>query len=121
MNGRRELPRLQHFWGKGAETGSEHSPPRVKQTRGAPADFLVSESPRYVGRAVVALAADPKVKKKSGRVFSSLSRVPGHWPASTDLPTSTAPGRTGATMPGRGTESTKSAMKDHIPTGFPTL
>jgi NAD(P)-dependent dehydrogenase (short-subunit alcohol dehydrogenase family) len=37
----------------------------------APADFMVSESPRYVGRAVVALAADPKVKKKSGRVFSS--------------------------------------------------
>jgi NAD(P)-dependent dehydrogenase (short-subunit alcohol dehydrogenase family) len=37
----------------------------------APNDFLVSESPRYVGRAVVALAADPRVKKKSGRVFSS--------------------------------------------------
>src|SRR5882762_9390279 len=37
----------------------------------APKDFLVSESPRYVGRAVVALAADPKVKEKSGRVFSS--------------------------------------------------
>jgi hypothetical protein len=35
------------------------------------ADFPVSESPRYVGRAVVALAADPQVKKKSGRVFSS--------------------------------------------------
>ncbi len=34
-------------------------------------NFLASESPRYVGRAVVALAADPKVKKKSGRVFSS--------------------------------------------------
>jgi NAD(P)-dependent dehydrogenase (short-subunit alcohol dehydrogenase family) len=37
----------------------------------APADFMVSESPRYIGRAVVALTADPKVKKKSGRVFSS--------------------------------------------------
>ena len=37
----------------------------------APSDFMVSETPRYVGRAVVALAADPKVKKKSGRVFSS--------------------------------------------------
>jgi NAD(P)-dependent dehydrogenase (short-subunit alcohol dehydrogenase family) len=37
----------------------------------APNDFMVSESPRYVGRAVVALAADPKVKGKSGRVFSS--------------------------------------------------
>jgi len=34
-------------------------------------DFMVSESPRYIGRAVVALAADPKVKEKSGRVFSS--------------------------------------------------
>src|SRR5207253_1641152 len=34
-------------------------------------NFLASESPRYVGRAVVALAADRKVKKKSGRVFSS--------------------------------------------------
>jgi hypothetical protein len=32
---------------------------------------MVSESPRYIGRAVVALAADPKVKRKSGRVFSS--------------------------------------------------
>jgi hypothetical protein len=31
----------------------------------------VSESPRYVGRAVVALAADSKVRKKTGRVFSS--------------------------------------------------
>jgi NAD(P)-dependent dehydrogenase (short-subunit alcohol dehydrogenase family) len=37
----------------------------------APSDFLESESPRYIGRAVVALAADPKVKGKSGRVFSS--------------------------------------------------
>jgi NAD(P)-dependent dehydrogenase (short-subunit alcohol dehydrogenase family) len=35
------------------------------------ADFMVSESPRYIGRAVVALATDPKVRKKSGRVFSS--------------------------------------------------
>ncbi len=34
-------------------------------------DFLVSESPRYIGRAVAALAADPKVKEKSGRVLSS--------------------------------------------------
>jgi NAD(P)-dependent dehydrogenase (short-subunit alcohol dehydrogenase family) len=37
----------------------------------APSDFMVSESPRYIGRAAVALAADPQVKKKSGRVFSS--------------------------------------------------
>src|SRR5712664_3967442 len=34
-------------------------------------NFLASESPRYVGRAVVALAADPKAKEKTGRVFSS--------------------------------------------------
>lgn len=37
----------------------------------APHDFMVSESPRFIGRAVAALAADPKVKAKSGRVFSS--------------------------------------------------
>jgi len=37
----------------------------------APQDFMVSESPRYIGRAVVALAADPKAITKSGRVFSS--------------------------------------------------
>jgi len=37
----------------------------------APSDFMVSESPRYIGRAVVALAADRQVGKKSGRVFSS--------------------------------------------------
>ena len=42
-----------------------------KDQNDSPQDFLVSESPRYIGRAVVALAADPKVKKKSGRVFSS--------------------------------------------------
>ncbi len=34
-------------------------------------DFMVSESPRFIGRAVVALAADPRVKNKTGRVFSS--------------------------------------------------
>jgi len=37
----------------------------------APQDFLVSESPRYIGRAVVALAADPRAIKKTGRVYSS--------------------------------------------------
>jgi NAD(P)-dependent dehydrogenase (short-subunit alcohol dehydrogenase family) len=37
----------------------------------APADFMMSESPRYIGRAIVALATDPKVQAKSGRVFSS--------------------------------------------------
>jgi NAD(P)-dependent dehydrogenase (short-subunit alcohol dehydrogenase family) len=34
-------------------------------------DFLHSETPLFVGRAVAALAADPEVKKKSGQVFSS--------------------------------------------------
>jgi NAD(P)-dependent dehydrogenase (short-subunit alcohol dehydrogenase family) len=42
-----------------------------KNQNDAPNDFMASESPRYIGRAVVALAADPKVKNKSGRVFSS--------------------------------------------------
>src|SRR5438132_1804403 len=42
-----------------------------KDQNDSPHDFLESESPRYIGRAVVALAADPKVDKKNGRVFSS--------------------------------------------------
>lgn len=42
-----------------------------KDQNDAPEDFLVSESPRYIGRAVVALATDPKAMKKTGRVFSS--------------------------------------------------
>jgi NAD(P)-dependent dehydrogenase (short-subunit alcohol dehydrogenase family) len=37
----------------------------------APSDFMVSESPRFIGRAVVALATDPKVMEKTGRVFST--------------------------------------------------
>jgi NAD(P)-dependent dehydrogenase (short-subunit alcohol dehydrogenase family) len=37
----------------------------------APSDFMVSESPRYIGRAVVALATDPKIMDKTGRVFST--------------------------------------------------
>ena len=45
--------------------------PNAADQNDSSADFMVSESPRYIGRAVVALAADPKVKKKSGRVFSS--------------------------------------------------
>jgi NAD(P)-dependent dehydrogenase (short-subunit alcohol dehydrogenase family) len=42
-----------------------------KDQNDAPRDFMVSESPRYIGRAVVALATDPKVMEKTGRVFSS--------------------------------------------------
>jgi NAD(P)-dependent dehydrogenase (short-subunit alcohol dehydrogenase family) len=34
-------------------------------------NFLESESPLYVGRAVAALAADPKVLERSGHLFSS--------------------------------------------------
>jgi NAD(P)-dependent dehydrogenase (short-subunit alcohol dehydrogenase family) len=34
-------------------------------------NFIASETPYFVGRAVAALAADPDVSKKSGRVFSS--------------------------------------------------
>jgi len=34
-------------------------------------NFIASESPLYVGRAIVALAADPHVKAKSGKVFAS--------------------------------------------------
>ena len=42
-------------------------------------DFAASESPSFVGRAVAALAADPEVRRKEGRVHSSwgLSREYG--------------------------------------------
>jgi hypothetical protein len=33
--------------------------------------FIASETPFYVGRAVAALAADPGVASKTGRLFSS--------------------------------------------------
>jgi len=42
-----------------------------KDQNDAPSDFMVSESPCYIGRAVVALATDPNVMNKTGRVFSS--------------------------------------------------
>jgi len=53
---------LEHF-GVTAETWRE----------GAKKDsnFIASESPLYVGRGVAALAADPEVKSKSGKVFAS--------------------------------------------------
>lgn len=35
------------------------------------ANFLASETPLFSGRAIAALAADPMIMKKSGRVFSS--------------------------------------------------
>ena len=34
-------------------------------------NFLTSESPLYVGRAVAALAGDPKIMKRTGQLFSS--------------------------------------------------
>jgi len=37
------------------------------------ANFIASETPFFVGRAVAALAGDPQVSRKSGRVFSSWS------------------------------------------------
>lgn len=39
-------------------------------------DFAESESPLYVGRVVAALAADPDVSKKSGRVFAAWDLGP---------------------------------------------
>src|ERR1700687_6476372 len=61
-----------------------------KDQNDAPQDFMVSESPRYIGRAVVAVASDPQAEKKTGRVFSSwalareygftdLDGPPPHW------------------------------------------
>ena len=34
-------------------------------------DFARSETPLYIGRAVAALAADPAISEKSGKVLSS--------------------------------------------------
>jgi NAD(P)-dependent dehydrogenase (short-subunit alcohol dehydrogenase family) len=64
---------LEHFGVSEAnwrDAGKKKGKNSAKQND-APSDFMVSESPRYIGRAVVALAADPHVKKKTGRVFSS--------------------------------------------------
>ncbi len=66
---------LEHFGVSEAnwkEAGKKEPPGRKERAvHDFSADFQVSESPRYIGRAVAALAADPNVKKKSGRVFSS--------------------------------------------------
>jgi NAD(P)-dependent dehydrogenase (short-subunit alcohol dehydrogenase family) len=35
------------------------------------ADYAISETPMYAGRAIASLAADPQLMKKSGRAFSS--------------------------------------------------
>jgi NAD(P)-dependent dehydrogenase (short-subunit alcohol dehydrogenase family) len=69
---------LEHFkvseanWRDAGKKNSNVNPDvNSKDQNDAPSDFMVSESPRYIGRAVAALAADPKVKSKSGRVYSS--------------------------------------------------
>jgi len=46
-------------------------PPAEDGAPSAPADFALSESPRYVGRAVVALASDPDRKRWNQRSVSS--------------------------------------------------
>src|SRR5271170_2946220 len=66
---------LQHFGVTEAnwkEAGKrKNAKANSKDQNDAPEDFLQSESPRYLGRAVVALAADQNAMKKTGRVFSS--------------------------------------------------
>ena len=44
---------------------------RWRDAAKADPNFIASETPLYVGRAVAALAADPNVKAKSGKVFAS--------------------------------------------------
>ena len=41
-------------------------------------NFIASETPLFVGRAVAALAADPRVMQKSGRVFASWTLSDEH-------------------------------------------
>ena len=68
---------LEHFkvteanWKDVGKKKDKHKDKNSGDQNDAPADFMVSESPRYIGRAVVALASDHKVKEKTGRVFSS--------------------------------------------------
>ncbi|MGA8437081.1 MAG: SDR family oxidoreductase [Candidatus Sulfotelmatobacter sp.] len=67
---------LEHFkvteanW-KDVGKKSQNKDKNSKEQNDAPSDFMLSESPRYIGRAVVALATDPKAMNKTGRVFSS--------------------------------------------------
>jgi NAD(P)-dependent dehydrogenase (short-subunit alcohol dehydrogenase family) len=66
---------LQHYGVTEAnwkDVGNRKNPDKnSKDQNDAPADFMQSESPRYIGRAVAAVAADPRAKQKSGRVYSS--------------------------------------------------
>lgn len=65
---------LEHFGVSEAnwkQAGKRNMDKNSSKQNDAPADFMMSESPRFIGRAVAALAADPSAKEKSGRVFSS--------------------------------------------------
>jgi len=68
---------LDHFgvsesnWRDAGRKKSKDPDKNSKDQNDSANDFMISESPRFIGRAVVALAADPRVKKKTGRVFSS--------------------------------------------------
>ena len=65
---------LEHFGVSEAnwkDAGNKNVNQNSADQNDAPSDFMMSESPRYIGRAVAALASDPRVKQKSGRVFSS--------------------------------------------------
>ena len=65
---------LEHFGTSEAQwqSAAEEPPGRKKRVvHDDRLDFMQSESPRFVGRAVAALACDPRAKEKSGRVLSS--------------------------------------------------
>lgn len=65
---------LDHFGVSEAnwQSAGEEPPGRKKRVvHDFRADFMHSESPRFVGRALAALASDPQAKTKSGRVFGS--------------------------------------------------
>jgi NAD(P)-dependent dehydrogenase (short-subunit alcohol dehydrogenase family) len=68
---------LEHFgvseanWKDAGRKNAKSPRQNSKDQNDSAGDFMASESPRFIGRAVAALAADPRVKNKSGRVFSS--------------------------------------------------
>jgi NAD(P)-dependent dehydrogenase (short-subunit alcohol dehydrogenase family) len=68
---------LEHFgvseanWKDACRNKAKHSAKNSQDQNDSTGDFMVSESPRFIGRAIAALAADPRVNSKSGRVFSS--------------------------------------------------
>jgi hypothetical protein len=62
-------------------------------------DFIESETPLYVGRAVAALAADPKVFKKTGRVFAAWDLGPEYGFTDVDGRQPNLPGWAAENMP----------------------